>query len=359
MLASHAAAGPALRRRPVGIAWRAMEFGVFDHLDRSPSALADYYEERLATVELYDRAGFHGYHLAEHNFTPLGMAPSPSVFLAAVAQRTKRLRFGPMIYALPLYHPLRMIEEICMLDQMSGGRLDVGFGRGASPIELEMFGVNPGETRDIYEESLAIILKGLSEKTVSFKGKYFSYDSVPMELEPIQKPHPPVWYGVHANDSSARAAKRGLNVISLDGVAATHGFSDAYRAAWKESSRVGPMPKFGLGRMLVVADTDAEALRLAERAYPVWNASFIHLFKVYDRMPSHPRPPQFSAIQADGRGFCGSPKTVTEIIRRQMADSGADYFVGQFAFGDLTLKETLHSIELFAREVMPALRNVH
>ena len=111
----------------------------------------------------------------------------------------------------------------------------------------------------------------------------------------------------------------------------------SYRAAWKETGRAGPMPKFGLGRMLVVADTDAEALRLAERAYPVWYDSFNHLFKVYGRMPTHPRPPTFSAIIADGRGICGSPRTVTEIIRQQMAESGADYFVGQFAFGDLTL----------------------
>jgi len=243
-----------------------------------------------------------------------------------------------------------------MLDQMSGGRLDVGFGRGASPIELELFGVNPAEARDIYDESLAIVLKGLAGQSVSFKGGHFSYDSVPMELAPLQKPHPPVWYGVHANDSAARSARQGLNVISLDGVAATRGFSDAYKSSWKEAGRAGPMPKFGLGRMLVVADTDAQALRLAERAYPVWNASFNHLFKVYGRMPSHPRPPQFSAIQADGRGFCGSPKTVTEIIRKQMAESGSDYFVGQFAFGDLTLAETKRSIELFAAEVMPALR---
>jgi alkanesulfonate monooxygenase SsuD/methylene tetrahydromethanopterin reductase-like flavin-dependent oxidoreductase (luciferase family) len=334
-----------------------MEFGIFDHLDRSPASLADYYEDRLATVELFDRAGFHAYHLAEHHATPLGMAPSPSVFLAAVAQRTRRLRFGPMIYALPLYHPLRMIEEICMLDQMSGGRLDVGFGRGASPIELDLFGTNPADARDIYDESLSIVVQGLRERTVSFKGKHFSFDNVPMEMTPLQKPHPPIWYGVHANDSAARSARQGLNVISLDVVAATRGFSDSYRAAWKETDRAGPLPKFGLGRMLVVADTDAEALRLAERAYPVWQASFVHLFKVYDRMPSHPRPAEFAAIQADGRGLCGSPATVTEIIRKQMADSGADYFVGQFAFGDLTLAETRHSIELFAREVMPALRN--
>jgi alkanesulfonate monooxygenase SsuD/methylene tetrahydromethanopterin reductase-like flavin-dependent oxidoreductase (luciferase family) len=334
-----------------------MEFGIFDHLDRSPASLADYYEERLAIVELFDRLGFHAYHLAEHHATPLGMAPSPSDFLAAVAQRTNRLRFGPMIYALPLYHPLRMIEEICMLDQMSGGRLDVGFGRGASPIELDLFGTDPADARDIYDEALAIVVRGLSERTVSFKGKHFSFDNVPMEIEPLQKPHPPLWYGVHANDSAARSAKQGLNVISLDVFEATRGFSDSYRAARKEAGHPGSMPKFGLGRMLVVADTDAEAQRLAERAYPVWNASFNYLFKLYNRMPQHPRPPQFSAIQNDGRGFCGSPKTVTEIIRKQMTDAGADYFVGQFAFGDLTLAETRHSIELFARDVMPALRN--
>src|SRR5437868_5019268 len=171
-----------------------MEFGIFDHLDRSPASLADYYEERLAIVELFDRAGFHAYHLAEHHGTPLGMAPSPSVFLAAVAQRTKRLRFGPMVYALPLYHPLRMIEEICMLDQMSGGRLDIGFGRGASPTEIEYFGVKPDDAEPIYNEALALVIKGLTEDTLSFQGKFFRFDKVPMELKPFQKPHPPVWY---------------------------------------------------------------------------------------------------------------------------------------------------------------------
>jgi alkanesulfonate monooxygenase SsuD/methylene tetrahydromethanopterin reductase-like flavin-dependent oxidoreductase (luciferase family) len=336
-----------------------MEFGIFDHLDRSSLTLAAYYEQRLAVVEAIDRAGFYAYHLAEHHATPLGMAPSPSVFLSAVAQRTKRLRFGPMIYALPLYHPLRMIEEICMLDQMSGGRLDVGFGRGASPIELDLFGVNPDDARDIYDEAMEVIRRGLRERTLNFKGKHFNYSNVPMELSPFQKPHPPMWYGVHANDSSARAARQGLNVISLDSVAATRGFSAAYRAAWGEADRGGaPMPKFGLGRFVVVADTDAEALRLAERAYPMWHESFCHLFKLYGRMPSHPRPPTYSEIVADGRGIAGSARTVTEAVRKQMAESGADYFVGQFAFGDLTLKETLRSIELFAGEIMPALRNV-
>ena len=133
-----------------------MEFGIFDHLDRYDIPLRDFYAERLRLAELYDSAGFYSYHLAEHHATPLGMAPSPSVFLAAVAERTRRLRFGPMVYALPLYHPLRLVEEICMLDQMSGGRLDIGFGRGASPIELEIFGQDPDKAEAVYREDLGL-----------------------------------------------------------------------------------------------------------------------------------------------------------------------------------------------------------
>ena len=106
-------------------------------------------------------AGFYAYHVAEHHSTPLGMAPSPSVFLSAVAQRTRRLRFGPLVYALPLYHPMRLIEEICMLDQMSGGRLDIGFGRGASQIESAMYGNDPAKAELMYVEGLDLIMRGL------------------------------------------------------------------------------------------------------------------------------------------------------------------------------------------------------
>ena len=112
-----------------------MEFGIFDHVDASGVPLQQFYDDRFRIVEAYDRAGFYCYHVAEHHATPLGMAPSPGVFLAAVAQRTKQLRFGPLVYTLPLYHPLRLTEEICMLDQMSGGRMQVGIGRGISPLE--------------------------------------------------------------------------------------------------------------------------------------------------------------------------------------------------------------------------------
>src|ERR1700679_2295890 len=133
-----------------------LEFGVFDHLDDNGIPLAELFETRLKLTEQYDRAGFRAYHIAEHHSTPLGMAPSPSVFLAAAAQRTTRLRLGPLVYTLSLYHPLRLIEEICMLDQISGGRLDLGIGRGISPIELGLYGVEPKHAQDLFEEVLAI-----------------------------------------------------------------------------------------------------------------------------------------------------------------------------------------------------------
>ena len=112
-----------------------IQFGVFDHLDRNDLSLADYYEARLKIIESYDRFGFYAYHVAEHHGTPLGLAPSPGVLFAALSQRTRQIRFGPLVYLLPLYHPLRLVEEVAMLDALSKGRFQLGIGRGVSPIE--------------------------------------------------------------------------------------------------------------------------------------------------------------------------------------------------------------------------------
>ena len=334
-----------------------MEFGIFDHLDRGALPLPEYYEARLKLIEAYDRAGFVSYHVAEHHATPLGMAPSPSVFLAAVAQRTKRLRFGPMVYALPLYHPLRLIEEICMLDQMSAGRLDIGFGRGASPIEIAYYGPDPTDAEAMYREALDIILQGLSTGKVTYRGKFFAFDDFPTELEPFQKPHPPLWYGVHSTQSAERAARAAMNLISLDTADETRPFADTYRSVWRETHGSAKKPgRIGLGRFVVVADTDAAALAIARRAYPVWHRSFSYLFVKHGYRPSHPRPPDFDTLNGQGKGVAGAPETVAAFLAEEMGRSGADYLVGQFAFGDLSPEETMRSVDLFVAEVMPALR---
>ncbi len=173
-----------------------MQFGVFDHMDRSAVPLDRFYTDRLRLMEEYDRCGFYGYHVAEHHATPLGVAPSPGVWLAAVAAHTKQLRFGPLVYLLPLYHPLKLLEEICMLDQMSGGRMMLGVGRGISPIELRYYGIDPDTAPSMYAEALEVILRGMTCKELTFQGAHYNYDKVPMELTPFQRPHPPLWYGI-------------------------------------------------------------------------------------------------------------------------------------------------------------------
>ena len=190
-----------------------MKFGVFDHVDRGASSLAELYESRLKLAEIYDRSGFYAYHIAEHHATPLGMASAPGVFLAAVAQRTKRLRFGPLVYILSLSHPLRILEEICMLDQMSNGRLEVGVGRGVSPYEVGYFGVDPQSSSKIYTEAYQIILQGLQSREINFEGEVFQLKNVPVAMECVQKPHPPIWYGLSHPNAVPWAAQNNINIV--------------------------------------------------------------------------------------------------------------------------------------------------
>ncbi|MBM2802469.1 MAG: luciferase-like protein [Deltaproteobacteria bacterium] len=333
-----------------------MDFGIFDHLDRNDLPLNEYYEARLKLIEAYERAGFYAYHVAEHHSTPIGLAPSPSVFLSAIAQRTKTLRFGPMVYALPLHHPLRLIEEICMVDQLSGGRLEIGFGRGSSPTEVKFYGQDPAQAQDIYTEARALILEGLTHKKLTFKGKHFSFKDIPMELEPLQKPHPPMWYGVHSVQAAERAAKQSLNMVSLDSAKDTRSYNDKYRQVWSALHGTKPTPKLGVSRFIVIAQSDQEALTIARRAYPVWHNHFYFLFYLIGGTPAHPRPAEFDKMMEIGQAVAGSPQTVRQFLQAQLNETAVNYLVGQFAFGDLSLEESLRTVELFKNEVMPKLK---
>ena len=187
--------------------------GLFDWIDRGTAPLHQLYEERLHLLEAADAAGFFAYHLAEHHATPLGMAPSPALFLSAAAQRTRRIRLGPLVYLLPLSHPLRLIEDVCMLDPRSGGRLELGVGRGGSPYELGYFGVDAADTRAHFTETLAVLLAGLTHARLTFEGRYYRYHNVPMALGPFQRPYPPLWYPTHHPERVGYAARHGYHGI--------------------------------------------------------------------------------------------------------------------------------------------------
>jgi alkanesulfonate monooxygenase SsuD/methylene tetrahydromethanopterin reductase-like flavin-dependent oxidoreductase (luciferase family) len=337
-----------------------MDFGVFDHIDASGQSLRDFYATRLRLVERYDRAGLYAYHVAEHHGTPLGLAPSPSVFLSAAIQRTTRLRLGPLVYILPLYNPLRLIDEIAMLDQMSGGRFELGIGRGTSPLEAALFSSDHSKSPAVYAEALQVVLKGLTHATLDHDGEFYRFKNVPIELRPLQQPHPPLWIGGHSVDGAARAAKMGANYVTQDTAEASRPYTDSYRAAWRDASPQKPLPKLGLLRFIVVAETDAEAERLARRAYPIWHRAYDHLYRKHGLV--HERGEKTAdfnvAFGAGIRGIFGGPKKVAAELRAQAETAGVNYLVGQFAFGDLSEAEIGRGIDLFANDVMPELRGL-
>jgi alkanesulfonate monooxygenase SsuD/methylene tetrahydromethanopterin reductase-like flavin-dependent oxidoreductase (luciferase family) len=334
-----------------------MKFGVFDHMDDAGIPHGELFAGRLRLAETYDRAGFHGYHLAEHHGTPIGCAASPGIFLAALAQRTEKLRFGPLVYLLPFYHPLRLIEEICMLDQLSGGRLELGIGRGVSPFETNNYALDFSQTGAMYHEAFQVLLKGLAADELTFDGKFYRFDKVPMVLKPVQRPHPPLWYGVSIPDNADWPAANDVNVVSLAPPAAVRPIFERYQATRRKLGK-GDTTLRGVGRHVVVADTDEKALAIARRAYPRWRSNFFWLFR---RHGSAPRvgdlyPESLDQLAALRTAVAGSPQTVRDFIAAEIEETSPNYFVPWLAFGDMTVEEALHSVELFAREVMPAFR---
>jgi alkanesulfonate monooxygenase SsuD/methylene tetrahydromethanopterin reductase-like flavin-dependent oxidoreductase (luciferase family) len=342
-----------------------VQFGIFDWIDRNQLPLPDLYEQRLQCLEYADEAGFYCYHLAEHQATPLGMAPSPGVFLAAATQRTRHIRLGPLVYLLPLYNPLRLAQEICMLDHMSRGRLEVGVGRGVSPYELAFFNVTPQQARAMFREALDILTGGLASGELSYAGEYFSFKHVRLHLEPCQRPYPPLWYPTDNPDSIKWLAEQGLNTIThYPPMTTMRELFDLYKHIWQEhhtnpkrlNARVAA-PKYGIVRHVYVADTDTQALQEAKAAFAdfIYNFNYLRLVNG-DTSGRAAYLADFDARLKEGLHVVGSPETVKTQVQEHIRITGSNYFVGSFFFGTLTREQTLRSLRLFAEEVMPAFR---
>ena len=368
-----------------------MQFGIFDHLERRHDCdLTQQYEERLQLMAQADVAGIYSYHIAEHHHSPLCLAPNQSVFLAAAAQRTTRLKIGTLVYVLPLHHPIRIIEETCMVDRLSNGRLQVGVGRGAGGGgEIALWGGKASDSDGMFREALEILLRGYRDEFLTFEGEHYRFKNLWMELRPVQKPHPAFWYA----GNPIHAGELGMSFIGAGPIQRTRALVDAYLASWKKGqaepgacTATLDRPLYGSMRHMFVADTDAEAKERAVEAYQAYRKHFAKplppgvkreipphlaaaLRRETDVLPSdaglRPVGPQAGKLGgpasmspdeaiANQSLLVGSPSTIRDFVHRYAAESGANYYCGAFSWGDLTHAESSKSLRLFAEEVMPA-----
>ena len=175
--------------------------------------LASVYAMALERIRIMDETGYDGVWLAEHHFTGYSVCPSVHMMGMVAAERTKRLRIGTGVSLAPFYNPLRLAEEVALLDMLSGGRVNWGAGRGFSRGEYTAFDIPDHESTSRFRETVEIVLKAWTSERLNFKGDYFSYEDVEVLPKPMQQPHPPVWMAAGSDGAISWAASRGFSVL--------------------------------------------------------------------------------------------------------------------------------------------------
>ena len=252
-----------------------------------------------------------------------------------------------------------------MLDHLSNGRLEVGLGRGVSPIEVAFFGVDPDDAMEMFIEGVDLIIKGLNCSRLTFAGKHYQYEDVPMVLQTVQSPLP-LWSASMSPGGQAEAARRGMHTISLGSTDLIRQTSDNYRAEWA-ASRDDPLrpagapdqPFIGAWRMLYVNEDERKAEAVARRAYDDWFAKLHKLWVENNVAAPHLGPiSRFETAEEIGMIVHGSADRVADALARQVEITGVNYLALQPAFGDIGHDEEMRSLERFAADVMPQLKTI-
>ena len=328
-----------------------MKFGVFSVADHYPNELprttARFYDEMLEQVQAADAWGFDSFWVAEHHFHPYGVIPRPPVWMAAAAQRTRRIRLGAAVVVLPFDNPLRTAEDYAMVDVLSNGRLVLGVGSGYLGHEYAGFGVDPADKRERFDEALEILLRAWTGERFSYAGRWHRVDDVQLNVTPVQRPRPPLWVAVLRNEAAPLVGARGLPVMTIP-YAATEKIDElgevvrAFRSAFVGA---GGRPEdasvpFGLHAHCAPDTTQARA-----------EAGEAMARYVRTRLYARQRAVD-SLVEKDLVAF-GNPDEIVRIARRYEA-LGLTHFLAIANFGGLPHAKVMASLELIARHVLPA-----
>ena len=357
-----------------------IDFALWDAVSQAPddAVMADVYDDHVRLAQRAEALAFHSYFTIEHQNSPVGRITAPTVYLTAIARATEKLRVGAMIWQLPFYQPLRLAQEVAMLDHLSRGRVEFGAGFGVHEHEFMRWGVDYYQRHEISQEVLEVMKMAWTQKEVTYDGEYFHFDEALPQPQPFQKPYPPIWAAVHSDESVEWAAKNNYHMaknLDTDDVCARK--FDLYRRVWKESGHEGPMPRLFLMRSVHVAETDEQAheearqyLGLGEQRFgsgPIantrigWGTSSRGMGR--DSELAHNQERGQTSTQAaqsyefnieQGLALVGSPETVIRKLEERRERMGFDLFCTNHQIGRMPPPLVDRSIELFGKEVIPA-----
>jgi len=345
----------------------------------NPAIGAENYAQHLAEMAYCEELGFEGVVFNEHHYSAYGTMPSPNLIAAALSQRTKKIKIGVLGNILPLRnHPVRVAEEYAMIDCLSNGRLIAGFVRGI-PAEYIWYGVNPEESRGRFEEAFDLIMTAWTKPVWSHEGKFFKLHDCALWPRPLQQPHPPIWIAARSAESVEWCVQRHLpcaQIYQTTGqIEDTFGY---YRGKAKEAGWDARPEQFILCRHIHVAETDQKARESAAPAlayfFTLLNRGFndainkdaasnqlqkalisersFNYFREDNRERFDFSKMDYEGLIRSGYLIAGNPDSVAGQIRDQMNQVGADHFMGMFHIGNLHHDKVIHSLDLFAREVM-------
>jgi alkanesulfonate monooxygenase SsuD/methylene tetrahydromethanopterin reductase-like flavin-dependent oxidoreductase (luciferase family) len=321
--------------------------------DPEPHEVATYFTYYLDLWTRDEALGFEGIFFSEHHFGG-SFSASPNLLIAAVAQRTRKLRLGVMGVVVPYYHPARVIEEMGLLDHLTGGRLELGTAVGV-PQELERLNLGMAEARERSDEIVDAIDAALSQRVISHKGKHFAFSNLRLLPRTLQRPSPPRWTAVVSADSARRAARRGIKISTgFNSTATIKTIFDAYRDEAKAVGRVAGPDCLALRRRVTVAATSDQARVHASAVQERLKAYVAQDSRVIQHVPDSPARSGGFRV-SDDEFITGTPKQVASQIIEQCRAVGAGNFLTVLNWG-AAVDEVTQAHELFGREAIPLLR---
>lgn len=334
----------------------------------------EYYRDVLAITRFADTAGLDYVKMTEHYLGEYGgYCPSPLAFLSAVAAQTSRIRLMTGAVLPVFHHPIQLAAQVAQVDAISGGRVDVGFGRAWLPYEFEAFGVPMDESRARYEATIDAVVRLWTEQNVDEETPFFSFRNANSLPHVTQQPHPPVWgAAVRSPESFQWLAEKGFGVmLALAPIKQQVGLSrhlvDLYRQTHMETHGEGGQPRIALSTPLYVAETDAAAHRVAEPLYreylsvwtdaaSSWKDTRSSQYVGYEAMGrTDAKQLQSFDVRRQGTAVIGSPESVVEQIQELRETYGIDTFLWNVDFGGANLAQMESSLRLFVDKVIPKL----